>query len=231
LFELLCLRVLFTVSVMLLLQSFSSIGNIQQAMAEQRHDLVTGTLLSRVSSPISSSSPRIINNNNSTTLHTASSNFLTYDNSTYGIKFQYPYGWNKIELLLGRITNVEFTSPAVNEIGGTQLPAEVVISIERGLGNVTSLGQYGEASDKVLHAMLGNFTSTGARPTNLSGQPAIARVLDIKQPTSGIHINTAQVFTLKDDKAYTITYTAPASRYLSYLPMVQQLINSFQITK
>jgi len=82
-----------------------------------------------------------------------------------------------------------------------------------------------------LHATVGNFTSSEARPTNLSGQPAIARVLDIKQPASGIHINIAQVFTLKNDKAYGITYTAPASRYFSYLPMVQQLINSFQITK
>jgi hypothetical protein len=92
------------------------------------------------------------------------------------------------------------------------------------------LGQYTGVSDKLLHAILGNFNSTAPRPATLSGQPAIARVLDVKQP-NGIHINIAQVFTIKDSKAYAITYTAPASRYFSYLPMVQQIVNSFQITK
>jgi eukaryotic-like serine/threonine-protein kinase len=161
-------------------------------------------------------------------IHTASNNSLLYDNSSYGIRFQSPSDWKKIEILAGRITTVEFTLLPKN----TSIPDAVIdISIEKSLGNITTLGQYGEAADRISHAILGNFTSTESRPTILSGQPAIARVLDIKQPTSGIHINIAQVFTLKNDKAYGITYTAPAPRYLSYLPVVQQIINSFQITK
>lgn len=92
-------------------------------------------------------------------LGTSSNNSLLYDNSTYGIKFQFPYGWNKVEVLSGRIINVEFTSPS----GGNQLPAGVVMSIENGLGNITTLGQYSEESDKLLHAILGNFNSTAPR--------------------------------------------------------------------
>jgi hypothetical protein len=215
-----------SVSVLLLLQAFGSSGISEQAMAEkqqQKRDLVITTVFRPVSFPSSQI--------NGTFMPPTSNNSSLYENSTYGIKFQFPYGWNKIELLTGRLTNIEFTSPTGNVTGGTQLPAEVVISIEKGLGNVTTLGQYGEASNKLLHATLGNFNSTTPRPATLSGQPAIARVLDVKQPTSGIHINIAQVFTIKDGKAYIITYTAPASRYFSYLPMVQQIINSFQITK
>jgi hypothetical protein len=232
--DLLCLPyipILSTVSVLLLLQPFCSIGTLQQAIAEQQHDLVTSTVLSRVSFLSSSLSPQINNHNSSTTLPTASKNFLLYNNATYGIKFQFPNGWSKIELLSGRITNVEFTSPTGNLSGSVQLPAEVVISIEKGLGNVTTLRQYSEAADKLLHETLGNFNTTASRPATLSGQPAIARVLDVRQPVSGIHINIAQVFTIKDSKAYDITYTAPASKYFSYLPTVQQMISSFQITK
>lgn len=205
-------------------------------MAEQQQqpDLATGTILTQASSlsfPPSTQIDDSNNNNSSDTTQTGLNKSIIYDNSTYGIKFQSPYGWNKVEILFGRITNIEFTSPRGNGTSGAQLPAQVMISIERGLGNVTTLGQYSEVSDKLLHAILGNFNSTASKPTTLSGQPAIARVLDIKQPASGIHINIAQVFTIKDSKAYSISYAAPASTYFSYFPILQRIINSFQITK
>jgi hypothetical protein len=46
-----------------------------------------------------------------------SNNLSVYDNSTYGIIFQFPSAWSKIELLSGRTTNVEFTSPRGNVTG------------------------------------------------------------------------------------------------------------------
>lgn len=227
--------------LLLLLQPIHVIGTLQQATEEQQQqklDLATGTKLTQVSSLSFPPSPQISNNNNNdsnssdtTQTQTGLNKSIIYDNSTYGIKFQSPYGWNKVEILFGRITTIEFTSPAGNATSGAQLPAQVMISIERGLGNVTTLGEYSKASDKLLHAILGNFNSTASKPTTLSGQPAIARVLDIKQPASGIHIDIAQVFTIKDGKAYSISYAAPASKYFSYFPILQRIINSFQITK
>jgi hypothetical protein len=223
------IAVLGIVLVLLLLQPTSIIGTLRQAMAEQQLDLATGAKSTQVSS-LSFPSTQIENNNSSAAPQTGLNKSI-YDNSTYGIKFQYPYGWNKVEILLSRITNIEFTSPTGNATNGAQLPAQVMISIERGLGNVTTLKQYSQVSDKLLHAILGNFNSTGSKPTILSGQPAIARVLDVKQPASGIHINIAQVFTIKDSKVYSISYAAPASTYFSYFPIVQRIITSFQITK
>jgi hypothetical protein len=219
--------VLISVQILTLSLLLSNSGIIQ-VMAQQQHNIVTHVAFSSLASPPSS---QINNNSSPTAIPAPSNNSLLYDNSTYGIKFQFPYGWNKIELLSGRIINVEFTSPSGNVTGGNQLPAGVVMSIENGLGNITTLGQYSDASNKLLHAILGNFSSTAPRNTTLSGLPAIVRVLDVKQPISGIHINIAQVFTIKDGKAYGITYTAPASKYFSYLPTVQHIITSFQITK
>jgi hypothetical protein len=117
-----------SVSVLLLLQAFGSSGISEQAMAEkqqQKRDLVITTVFRPVSFPSSQI--------NGTFMPPTSNNSSLYENSTYGIKFQFPYGWNKIELLTGRLTNIEFTSPTGNVTGGTQLPAEVVISIEKGL--------------------------------------------------------------------------------------------------
>lgn len=85
-------------------------------------------------------------------------------------------------------------------------------------------------ADKLLKTILGNFTST-SQPITLSGLPAISRTIATKNPVSGTDILIAQIFVLKNGDAYTITYTAPSSIYYSHLPIVQQIINSFQITK
>lgn len=101
-----------------------------------------------------------INNNGSAAITLGLlNNFSLYHNSSYGIEFQSPQGWNKIEILDGRISLIEFTSPSRNVTGSIKLPAQIVVSIEKGLRNVTTLQQYSEGVDKLLKTILGNFTS------------------------------------------------------------------------
>lgn len=101
-----------------------------------------------------------INNNGSAAITLGLlNNFSLYHNSSYGTEFQYPQGWNKIEILDGRISLIEFTSPSRNVTGSIKLPAQIVVSIEKGLRNVTTLQQYSEGVDKLLKTILGNFTS------------------------------------------------------------------------
>jgi hypothetical protein len=90
------------------------------------------------------------------------------------------------------------------------------------------LQQYGEAANKLLNKTLFNSTSR-SQPISLSGQPAISKIMTIKHPVAGIDISIAQVFTIKNNNAYSITYTVPTSSYYRYLPVVQQILNSFQI--
>jgi hypothetical protein len=212
--------------------SLSGSGIFQHAMAQQQHEMVVVVHVAFSSLMYSSYVSTLINNNSSSTtvIPAQSNNFSLYNNSTYGIKFQSPYGWNKIEILAGRTTLIKFTSPSINATGSIELPANVVISIEKGLRNVTTLQQYSEAADKLLNTILGNFNAT-SQPSTLSGLPAISKVIAIKHPISGIDIVIAQVFAIKNDNAYSITYTVPASSYSRYLPIVQQIFNSFQITK
>jgi hypothetical protein len=212
------------ISLLLLSSSPSLSGSeiFEHAMAQQQHEMVV------VHVAFSS----LINNNSSSTtvISAESNNFSLYNNSTYGIKFQSPYGWNKIEILAGRTTFVEFTSPSRNATGSLEPPAQVVISIEKGLGNVTTLQQYSEAADKLLNTILGNFTAA-SQPITLSGLPAITKSIAMKHPISGIDILISQVFAIKNNNAYSITYTVPTSSYYRYLPIAEQILNSFQITK
>jgi hypothetical protein len=230
LFLLASLLLAISLLLLLLLSSLSGSGIFQHAMAQQQqHEMV---VVHVAFSSLSYASTLINNNNSSSTtvIPTQSNNLSLYNNSTYGIKFQSPYGWNKIEILAGRITLIEFSSPSRNTTGSIEPPAQVIISIEKGLGNVTTLQQYSEVANKLLNTILGNFTPT-SQPSTLSGLPAISKVIAMKHPVSGIDIVIAQVFAIKNNNAYSITYTVPASSYYRYLPIVQQIFNSFQITK
>jgi hypothetical protein len=212
---------LLLLSLLLLSPAFSSSGIFEHAIAQRQQPKM----------PVTVAFSSLINNNSGSTVIPAGlNNFSQYDNSTYGIRFLSPDGWNKMEILAGRATFIEFTSPLRNVTEGIELPAQVVISIEKGLGNVTTLQQYIEAGDKLLNTVLGNFTATPQSIT-LSGQPAISRTIATKNSASGIDIFIAQIVAIKNDNAYTVTYTAPASIYHSYLPIVQQILDSFQITK
>jgi eukaryotic-like serine/threonine-protein kinase len=156
-------------------------------------------------------------------------NFLTYVNSTYGIKFLFPYNWSKIEILSEKLNVVKFFSPLINT--SENVPATIDISIEKNLGNITTLSEYANHTDKSLNSLLSGFNITQSQPTTLSGLLANERVFDIKQPVSGLDLSVGQVYTIKNNKAYVITYTVPASKYFDYLPTFQKMINSFQITK
>ena len=221
---------LFSIPLLLLsLPNLNDSGIFEYVTAEQQQH---NTVVVNVAFPsLISTSASIINNNNSmssTIIPTQPSSFSSYNNSTYGIKFQSPNGWNKIEVLSGRTTLIEFRSPSTNATESIQLPGRVAISIEKDLGNVTTLQEYSQATDNLLNRMLGNFTAK-SQPITLSGQPTISRIIATKHPISGIGISIAQVLTIKNNNAYSITYTVPTSSYYRYLPVVQQILNSFQI--
>ena len=217
----------FAILLSLLSPSLSS-EIFQQVMAQHQHNMVVVNVA--FPSLISSDTSTLINNNSSSpdVIPVGPNNFSLYNNSTYGIQFQAPNGWNKIEALSGRTTLIDFTFHSRNASGGVQPAPHVAISIEKGLGNVTTLQEYSEAADKLLNKILGNSTTT-ARPITLSGLPAISKIIATKHPTSGIGISIAQVFTIKNNNAYSITYTVPTTSYYRYLPVVQQILNSFQI--
>jgi hypothetical protein len=39
-----------------------------------------------------------------------------------------------------------------------------------------------------------------------------------------------QIVAMKEDKVYAITYSSEKSRYSTYLPIIEEMINSFEVT-
>jgi hypothetical protein len=72
-----------------------------------------------------------------------------------------------------------------------------------------------------------NFTQIEATNTTLAGLPAYKIVYTAT--VDGDQLKALQTWTVKDGKAYAITYKGAPSNYNTYLSAAQQMIDSFQI--
>jgi hypothetical protein len=157
--------------------------------------------------------------------------FLPYENTTYGIKIQYPagYGWQiglAIQTSEDNVYNfiVAFRSP-LDRVSDTV--AETVNIAMENLPpeeNVT-LDAYStlQISDLTLSGT--NFDLKESAPTILAGIPAYKIVFS--ETLQQVPIQVMQVWAIKDNKAYVLTFTAEAPKYSTYLPVVQKMIDSF----
>ncbi|MFZ0511935.1 MAG: PsbP-related protein [Candidatus Nitrosopolaris sp.] len=153
-------------------------------------------------------------------------NLLTYANSTYGIKMQYPSSWDKQVNVTKQGTEtdvVTFYPRAMNS------NASLAVSIDD-ISDVKGIPLAKYASDKFsdLKHQIQDFKLIGSTTNNtLTGSPAYKSMYTYGTPqntTKGMEIGA-----IKGDKVFILTYEAGANEYDKYLPIVQQLIKSFQI--
>jgi len=158
----------------------------------------------------------------------STTNFLPYVNSTYGIKLQYPSSWDKEENGTRQDTEtnvVTFYPPATNSNASLDISIDD-ISDEKGI----ALAQYASGGISDLKQSLKNFKLVGLTTNNvLSGLPAYKSIYTYADQNT--IFKDMEIGAIKGDKAYILTYEAGMNEYEKYLPIIQELINSFQITK
>lgn len=152
-------------------------------------------------------------------------NFLTYQDSTLGIKIDYPVGWIH-ELHPGSLV----TFLASLESDSNTYPAGLGITVQHlGSGN-TSLNEVTKVQIKNLTQSHPDFKLTESTNSILAGN--IAHKIVFSATDNMKHERTAmQIWTLKGDNAYLITYKAEPGKYSKYLPTIQKMIDSFQTIK
>jgi hypothetical protein len=184
--------------------------------------------------------------------------FLTYENSTYGIKMQYPSSWYQhlggytYELANGTTHDLASFSPlaanqtaAINSLrlhfhltplsesqlkktypaGIPDFNATVRVSIYYPNEKGKTLSHY--ANDEYGFGKLLGLTTNNT----LGGLPAYKSTyasttsFASPYPERSMHIGA-----IKGDKLYILNYQARPNEYDKYMPIVQQMINTFQIT-
>jgi len=155
----------------------------------------------------------------------ADNNFLTYRDSTLGIKIDYPLGWIH-ELHPGNLV----TFLASLESDSNTYPAGVGITVQHLESRNTSLNEITKVQIKNLTQSLPDFKLTESTNSILAGN--IAHKIVFSATDNMKHERAAmQIWTLKGDNAYLITYKAEPGKYSKYLPTIQKMIDSFQIIK
>ena len=162
--------------------------------------------------------------------NTTREDFLTYENTTYGIRIQYPAGWQEGE------TNQTSENGVINYIVAFRSPKDrisdtVAESVIIGVENLPpeqniSLAAYSTRQIADLTQFSQDFDLQQSIPTVLAGIPAHKIVYS--ETVQQIPIKTMLVWTIKDNKAYIIRFAGEAAKSSDYLPTVEKMIDSFE---
>jgi hypothetical protein len=111
-------------------------------------------------------------------------------------------------------------------------PATVTLSVETVKQNTTLNGFTSATLDKAKQSLPG-FQLIESNATTLAGTPAhkITYAFASTDPSVQLPFLSMNVWTIKQSKVYNISYTEAKSNYVKYLPIVQNIIDSFKFTK
>ena len=177
------------------------------------------------------------------------SNFFRYENPSYGITIQYPNDWNRIKPVTFNghhdIAIVEFKSPSEKPLQNGLATIRVLVH------NLTShnmLDQFTTFFDKsdsqkillrgfilsyftsLLTKKLPDFVfikSESDEKTTLADKPAQKIVYQYRDEQD--IIKAMEVLTVKGDRGFIISYTAEASKYPDFIPIIKKMMDSFEI--
>jgi mannitol/fructose-specific phosphotransferase system IIA component (Ntr-type) len=157
--------------------------------------------------------------------------FLTYENSVYEIKIKYPVDWQK------KVQETNTSVTADNNIVVTFAPQQqqrsprLFIQVERLDSQDILLDQYASRQLDRLEQLFGNGSKIIEQSRIILPHgdiPAHRVVYEFK--LSQIDYKKMDIWTIKDDLVFIISYVAEKGNYENYLPTIQKMIDAFEIS-
>ena len=204
----------------------SSINNNQQVIAQQQqspeeiqNEILRGNLdieSDGTTATTEESSVQFLSNGS----------VLVYESPAYGIRTQYPDGW---EILIQSTSpssiSLRFNSPPEND---TDIFRENVVFEINTISNNTALSNYTTATLISYLETYPDLEFNELSSTNLTSTAIPAYKLAASRTQDGLDF--MQIFAIKEDKVYTILYSAERTRYSTFLPIIEEMIDSFEVT-
>jgi hypothetical protein len=151
-------------------------------------------------------------------------NFLTYVNSTYGIRLEYPSNWINFTDSSGTIT---FLPVPENNSGPRYLVGVNVLDLPSYFSSTINIVNFILDSYKKT---LNNFELIESTQANLANNSAQKIIYTYTLGSAyNIPVKAMEILTTKYDKAYIVSFATEASQYSSHISIVQKVINSFEI--
>jgi hypothetical protein len=201
--------------------------NNQQVIAQQQQQQLSPE---EIQNEILKGNLKIKSTNNDTTTTESSvqslGGFLAYESPVYGIRTQYPDGW---EILVQSTSNsslsLRFYSPPEND---TDTYRENVILEINTISNNTALSNFTGAALASYLESFSDFELIELTSTNLANNTIPAYKLVGSRTQEGLDF--MQIVAMKEDNVYVILYSSEKTRYSTYLPIIEKMIDSFEVT-
>jgi eukaryotic-like serine/threonine-protein kinase len=161
------------------------------------------------------------------------SNFRTFENLAFGFRMLYPSDWTVTEVKSTLSPNAS-TSVVAFFKAPIKSPSDVyqenvIINMKGPSPDDLTLRDYTENSLNTFRNMP-NIRLLQSFPNTLAGLPA--HMVVYLENVDGVDIQKMQLWTIVDnDTAYVVTFGAEQTQFSTYLPAVEQMINSIQIIK
>jgi eukaryotic-like serine/threonine-protein kinase len=161
------------------------------------------------------------------------SNFRTFENIAFGFRMLYPSDWTVTEVKSTLSPNAS-TSVVAFFKAPIKSPSDlyqenVIINMKGPSPDDLTLRDYTENSLNTFRNMP-NIRLLQSFPNTLAGLPA--HMVVYLENVDGVDIQKMQLWTIVDnDTAYVVTFGAEQTQFSTYLPAVEQMINSIQIIK
>ena len=148
--------------------------------------------------------------------------FLIYEN--HGIKIKYPSNWEIEELSFGSQRGAKFWSHQ-QTISDTF--SENLLVVVNPLQQSMTLKEFTDQNIEQIKRVIPNVNILSSTDATLDNNQAHKLVLtySINQQ----NLKSLQIWTLKDNKSYVLTYVAEVGEYDTFLETAQEMINSFKI--
>jgi eukaryotic-like serine/threonine-protein kinase len=155
-------------------------------------------------------------------------NFIAYENSDNTIKINHPENWipKKPSDFGGEI--IQFIPKNPNQVNSC--PLELTVNVSD-LPQILSLNEYkNTVLQKIKNNNPNSQVSDASQPsTILSGLGAYKLIYSRQEEQCQLQV--MEIGTLKNGKAYYVTYAAEVKEYSKYLSVAEDMINSFQIVE
>ena len=157
---------------------------------------------------------------------------LTYENFDYGIRMQYPSDWAKMELPTDTSTTedvplVEFTSPVQNRTD--EYTETLTVGIEGLPMQNMTLDEFTKLTIEHLKTSMDGLEIEGSVETKLAGQSAhnMTYTFQLKDEAAGdeLPLKAMQIWTIKNNKLYIITYGGILNQFTESLTEAQTMID------
>jgi hypothetical protein len=198
----------------------SSLSPLKAAMAQgQGENAPLNAVPTRNDSNSSSIQPQVSDN------ETAESNATSL---SPGIQIAYPREWIANDLGNG---TVRFSTPLRTDLMRFTVN---VVNLPPSLENMT-IDKLVELNLNSTKQQLSNFSLVETNTTTISPENQSAHKIVYtntnKDPTFPLKFRTMQIFTIKDDQIFTISYVSEDSQYMRFLPTIERMIDSITFKK